>query len=165
VARIRKDPYPPAAFYFSVVIGWNLLTDNSFQEVSGLTSELETEEVSEGGENRFVHSLPKKIKHPNLVLKRGIVDVTSTLTIWCKDVLERDFSGEINTGITTIQSAQFVSQDILVFLLDGDGLPLRCWSVGNALPVNWEAEAFNSTKNEVAVEKIEFKYNTLKRVL
>ena len=147
------NEYPPVAFHFAVAIGGNLLTDNSFQEVSGLTSELETEEVSEGGENRFVHSLPKNIKHPNLVLKRGIVDVSSMLTLWCKSVLEGDFS------------ESFITQDILVFLLDGDSFPLRCWSVGNALPVNWEAEAFNSTKNEVAVEKIELKYNTLSREL
>ena len=32
---------------------------------------MEIETVVEGGENRFVHRLPKPVKHPNLVLKRG----------------------------------------------------------------------------------------------
>ena len=31
----------------------------------------------EGGENRFVHRLPKPVKHPNLVLKRGLATTSS----------------------------------------------------------------------------------------
>ncbi len=75
----KNSQYPPVAFYFSVYINGirRDAGDNSFQEVSGLNVELETEDVAEGGENRFVHNLPKQIKHPKLVLKRGIAEKKS----------------------------------------------------------------------------------------
>ncbi|WP_417910177.1 phage tail protein [Candidatus Electronema sp. PJ] len=149
------DEYPPVAFYFSVVFGADLgnLFDNSFQEVSGLDAELETEDIAEGGENRFVHRLPKAIKHPRLILKRGLVSLNSLLSLWCKEVLEGDFS------------SSFTSKNIQIFLLGEQTTPLRAWLVENALPVKWEIEPFNSTKNDVAVEKIEFNYNILTRVM
>ena len=149
--------YPPVAFYFAVYIDGirRDAGDNSFQEVSGLNTELETEDIEEGGENRFVHHLPKKIKHPKLVLKRGIAEKKSSLVTWCTEILESDF----NTSFSTKQ--------IRVYLLGRDGGKgaLRGWSVDNAFPVSWEIEPFNSTKNEVAIEKIELIYNTLKRTV
>jgi hypothetical protein len=63
--------YPLPAFYFKVITGLRLGADTSFQEVRGIGSEIETEEVVEGGENRFVHRLPKAVKHPQLELKRA----------------------------------------------------------------------------------------------
>ena len=146
---------PPVAFYFEVTFGGSRsLGDNSFQEVSGLSSELETEDVVEGGENRFIHRLPKSVKHPHLVLKRGIAAIDSPLVTWCKDVLESDFTKSFST------------KEIKIYLLGKKGgqAALCGWSVENALPVSWEAESFNSTKNELAIEKIELNYNILKRV-
>lgn len=146
----------PVAFYFEVLLGGSRSTgDNSFQEVSGLSIELETEDVAEGGENRFIHRLPKIIKSPRLVLKRGIADKSSPLVIWCIDVLESDFT------------KLFSTKEIKIYLLGKEGTQtaLCGWSVENALPVSWETEPFNSTKNEVAIEKIEFNYNILKRVV
>jgi phage tail-like protein len=65
-----EEGYPPAAFYFTVTFGNGVqVPDASFSEVSGISLEMETEAVVEGGENRFVHQLPKGIKHPNLELK------------------------------------------------------------------------------------------------
>ena len=135
--------YPPSAFHFKVVFSATAgMADTSFQEVSGIGSEIDTEEVVEGGENRYVHRLPKGVKHPKLVLKRGIAKGTSPLVIWCRSVLEADFIAPI------------VPMPILVFLLDENGAPARAWSFANAYPVNWEVDDFNSTKNEVAIEKI-----------
>ena len=76
--------YPPPAFYFNLtVIGSATalfamtMIDASCQEVTGIQAEFEFETVVEGGENRFVHRLPRYTKFPNLVLKRGIVTKTS----------------------------------------------------------------------------------------
>jgi hypothetical protein len=64
--------YPPPSFYFSVsVVGSAtpiaMLTkiDASFQEVSGIQAEFQTEEVVEGGENRFAHRLPTHSRYSN----------------------------------------------------------------------------------------------------
>ena len=88
----NTDDYPPTGFYFKVIFSATLgMSDTSFQEVSGISSEVELEEVVEGGENRYVHRLPKSVKHPKLVLKRGIAKMTSPLVIWCRSVFEADF--------------------------------------------------------------------------
>lgn len=146
--------YPPAAFYFKVVFAaTGGLADTSFQEVSGITSEMEIETVEEGGENRFKHQLPKGVKHPNLVLKRGITGIDSPLAIWCKSVLELGFALPV------------VAMPVTVFLMNEASIPIRGWLFGNAYPVKWEVDGFNSTKNEVAIEKIELSYNYSYRVL
>lgn len=151
---LKPDAYPPPAFYFKVIFSATMgMSDTSFQEVSGIGSKIDTEEIVEGGENRYVHKLPTKVTHPNLVLKRGIAKITSPLIIWCKAVLEGDFMAPI------------IPMPILVNLMNEKKIPVRIWSFANAYPVNWEVEEFKSTKNEVAIEKIELSYNYSNRVI
>ncbi len=148
------DGYQPSAFYFKVGFAATAgMTDTSFQDVSGIASEVETEPYVEGGENRFVHQLPKSVKHPKLVLKRGIGSATSPLVIWCRSVFEGDFASAIKP------------MSVMVSLMDENKIPIRVWSFANAYPVNWDVENFNSTKNEVAIEKIELAYNYSNRVI
>lgn len=150
----QEGDYPPSAFYFKVVFSATAgNSDTSFQEVSGIGSEIETEDVVEGGENRYVHRLPKAVKHPKLVLKRGIAKMTSPLVVWCRSILEGGFTKPI------------MPMPISVFLLNENKVPIRAWSFANAYPVNWEIENFNSTKNEVAIEKIELSYNYSNRLI
>ncbi len=86
----------PVAFYFKVTIGGpNETTDTSFQEVSGISTEIEVESFVEGGENRYTHQLPKGIKHANLELKRAISPKDSALVKWCIEVMEGDFAKPI----------------------------------------------------------------------
>lgn len=145
--------YPLPAFYFKVVFAATAgNSDTSFQEVSGISMEMETEDLLEGGENRFVHRLPKSIKYPKLVLKRGIAKLNSPLVKWCRDVLEGAFI------------EKFKPMTVEVSLMDEAGAPVRVWSFVNAFPVSWEVENFNSTKNEIAIEKIELSYNYIDRV-
>lgn len=146
--------YPPPAFHFKVsfaaVYG---MADTSFQEVSGISSELETEPVEAGGENRFKYQLPKLVRHSNLVLKRGIASIASPLVLWCKSVLENGLAEPIEP------------QGINVYLLNEMQIPIRGWSFDGAYPLKWEVEGFNSTKNEVAIEKIELSYNYFTRLI
>ena len=154
LASLTSGDYPPSAYYFKVGFALTLgMSDTSFQDVTGIGSEIETEDVVEGGENRYVHRLPKGVKHPKLVLKRGIAGITSPLVIWCRSVLEGDFIAPI------------VPQMMTVFLLNENKIPVRAWSFANAYPVNWEIEDFNSTKNEVAIEKIDLSYNYSNRLI
>jgi len=149
----QSDQYPLPAFYFKVVFAATAdSVDTSFQEVSGIGSEMETEELAEGGENRFSHRLPKSVKHPKLVLKRGVVSMDSPLVSWCEDVLEGEFIKPVEP------------MTVEVSLMNEAGEPTRVWSFANAFPVNWEVEGFNATKNEVAIEKIELSYNYFDRV-
>jgi phage tail-like protein len=145
---------PPAAFQFTV--SFNAVPsgiDSSFQEVSGLELGMDVEELREGGENRFVHQLPKGVQQKKLTLKRGVATLGSPLVLWCKATLEGGLSMRI------------VPVPLLVSLLDASSLPLRSWLCSSAYPVRWEVDAFNSTKNEVALETIELAYQYVQRML
>jgi len=152
-ASSQSEDYPLPAFYFKVTFAASSASDDtSFQEVSGIGSEMETEDLAEGGENRFSHRLPKSVKHPKLVLKRGIATMDSPLVTWCKEVLEGEFIAPVKPMVVDVS------------LMNEAGEPTRVWSFSNAYPVNWEVEGFNSTKNEIAIEKIELSYNYFDRV-
>jgi len=144
--------YPPTAFFFGVNIGSlpNPI-DTSFQDVSGLEVKIDTEDFHEGGENRYVLKLPGGVKQGTLSLKRGVALLTSPLLIWCKTILEGGLALPI------------VTQSITVSLFGGELLPLRTWILSNAYPVRWEIGAFNSLRNEVAIETIEFAFLSLTR--
>jgi phage tail-like protein len=146
--------WPLPAFYFEVIIGLIGVAseDYAFQEVSGIGSQVETEDIMEGGDNTTVYHLPKAVKHSNLVLKRGVAGLNSGLVLWCKSVFDLNLS-------------TLVPQPVLVYLMGESGIPLRSWAFTNAYPVNWKVDAFNSTKNEVAIEEIELCFSTATRVL
>jgi len=145
----------PVAFHFSVAFSGSgpSVSDAAFQEVSGLETGFETETVAEGGENRFVHQLPKPSKSPPLKLKRGLTKVSGDLAKWCKATIENDLAKTIEP------------KDITVSLLDEEGDPLASWTVSRAYPLKWSVGGFDAMKNELAVETIELAYATLKRKL
>lgn len=149
------DPYAPslpAAFHFTVSVGGaSSGTDSSFQEVSGIELSMDVDELREGGENRFVHQLPTGVKQKRLMLKRGIAPTDSPLVGWCQRTLENGMSVKIELSSVEVK------------LLDAKNNPLRGWSFTNAYPVRWEIDAFNSTKNEVALETIELAFQTVTR--
>lgn len=147
------DNYPVPAFYFKVVFEEASLKDEtSFQEVSGLETEMEMEEVREGGENRHVYRLPKGVKQTPLVLKRGIAAGDSALVRWCRSIFEGGLAKQLRTAPLT------------VYLMNGAGEPVRAWMFADVLPVKWDIEPFNSTKNEVAIEKITLSYTYTNRI-
>ncbi|BFM43845.1 phage tail protein [Flavobacterium sp. CFS9] len=137
--------YPPVGFHFLVEFQ-GLGTkekDHQFQSVSGLSVDIETEEIAEGGENRFKHKLPVKTKYPNLTLKRGIL-IDSDVIDWCRKAIE-NFS--------------FEPVNLTVKLLNQEHQPLVSWNVVHAYPVKWSVEDFNAEESKLVVENIELTYN------
>src|SRR6476620_11792757 len=104
--------HPPAGFHFKVefigVSGMGSDTEQRFQEVSGLSFEIETEILREGGENRFEYKLHKRAKYPNLVLKRGLLPGSAFLD-WFKSAMSTYF---------TVVLYEFKPADISITLLD-----------------------------------------------
>ena len=143
--------YPPVGFHFRVTfsIGGVGEKDSRFQEVSGLSAELGTEELQEGGENRFVHRLPTLPKYGNLVLKRGLL-TDSGLIKWCRDAIE-NFSFEPTT--------------VDVTLLNEKHQPLGfTYSFVKAWPVKWAISDFKAQENGLVVETLELSYNYFTRI-
>ncbi|MBW1297699.1 phage tail protein [Aquimarina litoralis] len=137
--------YPPVGFHFSVEFT-GLSTgekDYHFQSVAGLTVDIETEEVTEGGENRFKHKIPVRTKYPNLVLKRGLL-VNSDVVNWCKKAVE---------------NFDFEPIDLIVKLLNEKHEPLMSWNIVHAYPIKWSIADFNAEESKVVIETIELVYN------
>ena len=150
---MSSNTYLPTAFYFKLSFTGSGDRDTSFQEVSGINQGLDTESYAEGGENRFLYELPKRKKSSNLVLKRGLSGASSPLVSWCRTTLEGDFSNAIKL------------KEVSVSLLNPSGTIIRSWSFVNAYPLSWEADSFNSTKNEVAIENMELSYQYFTRLV
>lgn len=152
ISTIQADEYPLAAFYFAVSFGNNPRdVDCSFCEVSGISPEIELETVEAGGESRFVHQLPVAVKHQNLVLKRGVAPLSSSLVTWCRDALD----GGLEAGVA--------AKRVNVSLMGEQGQMLRTWSFENAFPVKWEAGPIQSTTSEVTLQTVELSYVWAKR--
>lgn len=140
--------YPPVGFYFRLTFtGISGAVDTSFKEVSGISVEMDTEEIAEGGNNRFKHRVPTTAKFSNLVLKRGLVTGSSELLNWCQETIQ---GGLVET---------VTPKNIIVDLLDEEGEPLKSWNFVNAWPVKWSVSDLNSMNNEIVIESMEFVYS------
>ncbi len=117
-----------------------------FSEVSGInTLDLDNEEVKVGGEHRFVHKLPGRISHANLVFKRGIVPIDATLATWCRTSLQ-----DIGTNIK--------QRDLIVRLKNEQQTALMEWHVKDAWPVKWSIALASGPQTELVIEALEFAY-------
>ena len=149
--------YPPVSFFFDVAFtGADFSRDvveTRFQSVTGLSTDMQTETVKEGGENRFEHILPIRTKYNPLVLKRGLV-TDSKMVKWCMDALV---------------NFEFQPVDMLVRLLHVNRpndrapadkpSPLMSWNVVNAWPKKWSVSDFNAEQNAIAIETLELNYS------
>ncbi len=140
--------YPPVGFHFKVEFDLSGISENDFrfQEVSGISTELETESIKEGGENRFLHHLPIRAKYNDLVLKRGLLS-DSTLLEWCKDAIENLSISPTNVWVTLLNEQQE---------------PLQTYSFVNAWPKKWSISDFNAQESRLVVETLELSYQYFK---
>ena len=139
--------YPPLGFHFIVRFDFfpNPL-DMGFQSVSGLSAEIEFEELKEGGQRQYSHQLPVRTKHTDLVLKRGL-QIGSTLTEWFNDAFE---------------NFNYLPVDLEVILLNEMHVPMRAWKVLHALPKKMEVSAFNAESSEIVIETMTLSYHYMK---
>jgi phage tail-like protein len=136
--------YPPVGFHFKVEI-LDLPPadgDTRFTEVGGLSVEMATEEIVEGGENRFIQKFPARAKYPELVLKRGLF-TSSEIVKWVRSCIE-DYD---------IQP-----KNIDIKLLNEKHEPLVTWHVVKAYPTKWSVSDLNSTSNAVVIESLQLFY-------
>jgi len=136
--------YPPVGFHFKVEISGlpPNANDVRFTEVSGLSVEMGTEEIAEGGENRFIQKYPTRAKYPELVLKRGLL-LNSAIVDWIRQCIE---------------NLEIQPKDIDIKLLNEEHQPLLTWHVVNAYPTKWAVSDLNASNNAVVIESLQFFY-------
>ena len=151
-ASTGKISRPPVSFIFQLSFGGKEDTAKvGFQEASGISKDMNIEEVVCGGENRFKYRLPGVVKYNNLILKRGLATKGSLLSKWVVQTLDPGLMYPIKT------------KDITVALLNSHRDIIISWDFINAYPVKWEVSNFKSTESEVAIESLEFAYNFFKK--
>ncbi|HET7535757.1 MAG TPA: phage tail protein [Candidatus Didemnitutus sp.] len=158
--------YPPSGFYFNVQVsdldGATGTDEMSFQDVSGLSVEIEPELVVEGGQNGYRHRLPVAAKYGDLVLKRGYVAPAQPLFKWCASTIQGGLAARI-------------SPKVLILQLLGHELPadtgkkpapppikkiLRQWSFAGVWPTKWTLSEFSSLKSDIVIESLTFAYRS-----
>lgn len=149
---MRKiDPLVP--FYFDLAIsGQESSPPVVFKEVSGISMEMNTEDIGERGQNSFQESLPTSAEFSNLILKRGLMPQNSGIALWCSE----SFSAGLDAAIKT--------NSITVRLLNGKGNPLKSWLFVNSWPIKWAVSEFDSMNNEMVIDHIEFSYSYFNRL-
>lgn len=134
---------PPFAARFVFTVDG--LTIGSFTEVTGLSVQMDTEELVEGGNNGFTHKLPKQLKWPNLVLKRGITD---------SDVLFEWFARCSGDGLEAAGD-KLDRRNGSVQLYDHTGKVVRRWNFADAYPVKWTGPKLAASSKDLATEELE----------
>lgn len=141
-----NENYPPVSFHF--VVSFNGISgktvDTQFQSVSGLSVEIETEQVKEGGENRFTHQLPVRANYTDLVLKRGLAK-DSDLIDWFRNAIENMIIHPVTIDIS---------------LLNEEHEPLVSWNIVHAWPKKWSLSDLDAEQNAIAIETLELHYRT-----
>lgn len=151
--------YPAVGFHFKVEflkLEGATENDTRFQQVSGLNAEVGTEEVKEGGENRFAHRLPKPAKYQNLVLKRGLVTNTALIG-WFRDAIENFIFNPLDVNVTLLNVANSEDSDKV------KSEPLIYWNFIKAYPVKWSVSNLDASKNEVMIDTVELAYQRFKK--
>ncbi len=136
---VRIDPF--MSYRFLVVI--DQIIEAGFSEISGLEITTQVEDYREGGVNDFVYKLPKETTFANLVLKKGLADLSS-LWKWHHDVV----SGNIKRRTVHI-----------VLLRDRLSIPAQMWSFKDAYPVKWTGPELKADSNSIAFQSIELAHH------
>jgi|SRR5687767_5356650 len=139
---------PQVGFHFLVLfeIFPQFPYDLRFQEVSGLSVDIEMETKTEGGEHRFVHNLPVRSKFGDVTLKRGKC-LGSGILHWARQAIDE---------------FKFKPSNVLISLLNADHVPLFNWYLINAIPKRLDVSGFNAQNNEIVVETLVLSYQYFK---
>lgn len=141
----QSRAYVVGAYRFMVELDGMLVA--GFSEVSGLNSELELQEVAEGGLNQYTHRLPVRVKLEPLVLKRGMT-TTNELWSWYSDVMR---------GTIQRKSGSII-------LYNEKDQEFRRWNFYDAYPTKWRGTDLNASSSEIAVEYVELTHNGFKAI-
>lgn len=136
---------PPVGFHFKMeVLGLDRAVDDDvrFTDVGGLSLEVATEEVPEGGENRYIQRYPVRSKYPDLVLKRGLLK-NSAIWDWIRD---------------SIENLDIKPKNVDVKLLNEKHEPLVTWHLVGAWPVKWSVSDLSASANAIVVESLQLAY-------
>ena len=135
---------PPFVGKFTFTVG--SLEIGAFTEVSGLSVQIDVEELAEGGQNAYTHKLLGRMKWPNIVFKRGLINSDDLFT-WLLQFSGEGFNAKGNQARGSTGS---------IAVLDPKGkTPFRTWNLVGVKPVKWTGPRLAASSHDLAVEELE----------
>jgi phage tail-like protein len=140
----QDTTWPLPKFYFSVQLGDD--KDVKFSEVTGLETDIKQIEYRHGDSPIFYPiKMPGLGKVGNVTMRKGLFVKDSKFWSWFSEI-------KMNT---------ISRRTVVINLLDETGAPKMVWTLHNAWPTKITGTDLKSEGNEVAVESVEFAYETL----
>jgi len=137
-----ESSIPFGAFGFKVEIdGGEPL--GCFQEVSGLSINIDAVDQKEGGMNRGAHKIINGASFGPVTLKRGLCDVG--MYSWINDALE----------------GKVTRHTVIITLLDDAQKPIMQYKLIRAIPTKWSGPTLSVTSDAIATESLEFSHEGL----
>lgn len=139
-----KTTFPSVGFYFQIIL------DNqaySFKEVSGISSDIDTEEIAEVENNRFKYRIPANPKYNNLELKRGLIPKNSNLFLWLNNSLNSDLIEPITP------------KTVAISLLNEEAKLVMSWDFIDVCPVGCISSSFSGQDDEILIESINLSFS------
>ncbi|OKI03420.1 phage tail protein [Streptomyces sp. CB02923] len=134
----RQDP--GSTLWFTLSIDGESL--GCFNGCDGLSSQVETEQRQEGGNNGFVWRLPTRVTFSTIRLIRPLTPDTTKVAKWISSV---------QTGIQR-PTAQITA-------LRADGSEVARWGLIDVLPVSWQGPSLDPASPAVATEVLEIAHH------
>lgn len=135
-----KDPATSIRFHLKfdwLGIGWW----NSFD---GLGMETAVLQVEEGGNNRYVHQLPTRLKYTNVKLSRPVNEESHLVASWFRDIAKF-----VTRGKNAVISAVDVDNKKVI----------ASWELLDVVPVRWTGPSFNVESPKMATETLELAFH------
>lgn len=115
-----------------------------FQEVSGLSASVKTEDIVEGGVNWTTRKIITGASYSNIVLKRGLCN--NSMFEWID-------------GFITGKNIKRLSGNIK--LLGDDGKTVKVFHFEHGIPVKWDGPSLSVTNDTIATETLEIAHEGL----
>lgn len=114
-----------------------VLAGGGFSECTGIEVNVDIFTYPEGGQNTYVHRLPTRTNHADIVLKRGLLLATE-LWLWIQDTSRGRYS----------------RKDGYILMLTPSGIPAQAWIFRRGLPMKWSGPSLVASQDAVATETL-----------
>lgn len=140
----RMDPYGSFGFKVVVTVGGGE-SIGYFQEVSGLSVQIEVQDVEEGGLNVTTRKVIGKASYSNITLKRGLCN--KSMFEWIDRFVHRSGTVERLSGTISI--------------LNDAGSVVKEYSFTRGIPVKWDGPSLSVSQDAIATESLEIAHEGL----
>lgn len=128
----------------------------SFQEVSGLSWEMDINAVDNSGNGLLT---PGCVRYGALILKRPLGMQSDSFTKWLDDCQKYGSASKKSDDAKALKT-----YDVVIHLLNESSDPIASWKCTNAFPKKWSLSMLDSLKSELATETIELAYAGIERL-